>query len=217
MNLISKSLLTAGIAALFSSSLATASTVTINASNSGWYSVAFGANGSVNNLFTGNTSGTNFRDWLGFDLSSVSGTITGASLELASYPLNSPNQSMTWWDVTTPYASLGTSSMAIYNDLGTGTVFSTGVQNPGVLNLFAINAAGLASLNAASSFWAVGGVNNSGNEAFGYTGGVGSGDYLKLILTVDGSSSLPDGGSSVALLGLALGGMAVARRTLNRA
>lgn len=189
-----------------------AGVITLDAVNSGWYVEIGFSDGTVDNIAqTASHDGHVFRNWLGFDLSSVTDTITGATLEVASDPRNDGGQTVSWWDVTTPYANLGTNSVAIFDDLGSGILFATGGHTPGVVNSYTFNDAALTSLNATYSFWAIGGSNNGG-AAFGYTQGVGSGDHLRLVLTT--SSPVPDDGSTLALSGLAFGLLAWARRKL---
>jgi hypothetical protein len=202
-----------GIAAVAGGYSASATTITVDAVNSGWYTSSGAANGNLNNIFTG-FLGATYRDWLGFNLSSISGTITGAILEVSSHYQNDSGQLVNWWDVTTPYSSLGVSSTSTFNDLGSGILFGQGTHTAGTLNSFSLNANALASLNAATSFWAIGGQNTVNNYAFGYTDGVSSGDTIRLVLTV--SNNVPDGGFTLALLGMAMGGMVLARSQFRR-
>ncbi len=190
-----------------------ATEITLNAVNSGWYDNNGGSNGSANNTAqAGSYFGFSYRNWFGFDLSSVSDPITSATLELYSDGNNDSGQTVSWWDVTTSYSSLGTSSLATYNDLGSGVLFGSGTHTAGTINSFVLNASAIASLNSATSFWAIGGSNN-GSIAFGYTQGVGSGDNFRLVL--NRASSVPDSGSTLALFGFGLGLLVWFRR--NRA
>jgi hypothetical protein len=184
------------------------SDITLDAVNSGWYYKSGTANGSHNGIYSVNGV---YRDWLGFDLSSIDEPIIGAVLEVKSNWQNQSGQLFNWWDVTTPYSSLGTSSLATYNDLGSGILFASGIHTAGTINSFPLNADALASLNASSSFWAVGGQNTVANAAFGWTS-----DYIKLVLTVQdppplnrfaGPASVPDSSSSLVLLGIGVFGV----------
>jgi hypothetical protein len=191
-----------------------ASIITLDAVDSGWYYKSGTANGSQNGIYSVNRL---YRDWLGFDLSGINDPIIGAVLEVKSNGKNQSGQLFNWWDVTTTYANLGTSSLAIYNDLGGGTLLASGVHTAGTLDVFALNSDGLSSLNAANSFWAIGGQNTVANAAFGYTSGVGSGDFIKLVLTLgdsqplrtqfEGAVPVPETGSTLPLLALGVCGM----------
>ncbi len=182
---------------------AAASVVTINAVNSGWYSSSGSSNGSLNNTCAG--CGTR-RNWLGFDLSSFSGSVSAATLSVYSDPQNSFTSNFQWWDVSTNYASLGTSSAATYADLGSGTLLAQGTHSGGIYNNYVLNAAGLADLTAAlGNSWAIGRVNASSTEPnFGYNSGVATDPaYYQLTLNLGPSIPTP-APASLALLGLGL-------------
>ena len=114
------------------------------------------------------------------------------------------NQNISGFDVTTEYSQLGTTnSTAIFDDLGTGILFGSGIQNSGEINSFVLTTDALLSLNSATSFWAIGGRNFSSGNAFGYTVGVGSNDHLRLVLTTSDTQQIPTP-APFALLGLGL-------------
>ena len=196
------------VSAIFCTLGTSAKALIISASNSGWYDNNGSSNGTSSNIaqFPGN-----LRNWLGFNLGAVSGTITGATLEVDSAFTNSSGQTINWYDVVTPYANLGTSSLATYNDLGSGTLFASGIHTANTINYFTLNAAALASLNSTSSFWAIGGVNNGPGVAFGGTQGVSQPDHIKLNLTI-GSASVPDHAPTLALVGFGFLALAAFRR-----
>ena len=169
MNIVRKFLLVMGLVALHIGANATV----INATNSGWYVENGGSNGKTGNTCT--TCYGSYRNWIGFDLSGVSGVVTSATLSIYSNENNDANQQMNWWDISSAYSALGMDSVSVYDDLGTGSILASGVQNPGVYNDFVFNTMGLDNLtNALGEMWAVGGVNISGGVAFGYNGGVGT-------------------------------------------
>jgi hypothetical protein len=200
---------------LLGSMVAEASTITLNAVNSGWYRQDGSSNGFLSNIAITNDGTYNLRNWLGFDLSSVSSPITSATLEVSSHDQNDSGQLIVWSDVVTSYASLGSSSRSIYNDLGSGVQFSSGVHTAGTINSFSLNAAGLTSLNSATSLWAIGGKHNDSGNAFAFTLGVISGDHLNLVLEVSDTPSVPLPASVWLFCSGLVGLVGVARRRLN--
>jgi hypothetical protein len=207
-----------------------ASTVGLSAVNSGYYNLYGTPDGSANNIAI---YGDTVRDWIGFDLSSISGTITSATLQISSDSRNASGQTINWWDVTSSYGTLGAANgaagVSIFKDLGTGTLFSSGIQTAGTLNSFTLNSDALASLNASHSLWAIGGQETSASYAFGYQNGVSSSQTIRLILDVQSDvqtfsiladtrpgDAVPETGSSFALLAAGLGGL-MAFRVLNSA
>lgn len=96
------------------------------------------------------------RDYFVFDLSSVTGTIVGATLR-AQDPAtgySSPDGSETFalFDVSTPLSTLisNAGSTTVFADLGTGAGYgSTTVSSAGTTVQVALNSAGLAYLNSA--------------------------------------------------------------------
>src|SRR5687767_2654951 len=70
-----------------------AESVTINASNSGYYNLFGTPNGTKHNIAQW---GDTYRDWLGFDLSGVNGVITSATLQVASDRQNASGQTIKW-------------------------------------------------------------------------------------------------------------------------
>lgn len=196
-----------------------ADVVTVNASSSGWYNKY----GLTNPLNPALGYGDAYRDWLGFDLSSIDGVITGATLKVNSDPRNGSGQAINWFDVTTPYANLGVvngglAGKAIFSDLGTGILFGQGTHTAGTLNSYVLNADALASLNASESMWAIGGQSSapsSAGFAFGYRNGVSAGETIQLVLDVEPivhneripSTDVPDAGSTLGMISLGICGL----------
>lgn len=145
---------------------AAAATITLTPTSFGFYTDTGTA--SAGNHAIGWYGGANqeLRQYLVFDRSSVSGTITAATLVLEDPQTgySSPDPQETWqlFDVSVPLAGLsgGTGGLAAYQDLGSGTVLGSLVVSPAnthqVISM-SLNADGLAYLNAQSSTFALGG------------------------------------------------------------
>jgi hypothetical protein len=203
-----------------------AAVFTIPASDSGWFD-ATGEHISGNqNYAVGNVIGVgapNTRNFFVFDLSSVTGTIVSANLNLRN-PINGqlgPARTFTLFDVSTPIASLGVShvgapGIAIYNDLGAGTVLgaNAGPFPAGGVVTTALNASGLSYLQGAlGGTVALGGnyVGAAGGNIylFGFTAGVGS-TPRELVITT--SSTVPEPATLATFATLLGAGLALARR-----
>jgi PEP-CTERM motif len=97
-----------------------------------------------------------YNNYFIFNLANVTGAITSAVLQLSQGPQGyiSPTPSLTYtlWDSSVaPSAMASTSSVAYYNDLGSGTSFGSVVVTAATNNTivsFNLNAAGLSALNA---------------------------------------------------------------------
>jgi hypothetical protein len=106
------------------------------------------------------------RNFFVFDLSSVSGPITGATLRLenpvAGYLSADASETYTVFDVTSSIADVtsGFANVAVYTDLGTGIAYgstsATAASNGTVLDI-ALNPEALAFLNGSSGQIALGG------------------------------------------------------------
>ena len=106
-------------------------TVTLNAVSQGWYNSA--GTGETGNYALGEDSGiydTNiYRNWFVFNVPVSSNSIIHAELLINDYYNSSPNGQETYLlrKVATPPATLeagGSGLVGIYNDLGTGAVYS---------------------------------------------------------------------------------------------
>jgi hypothetical protein len=146
-------------------------TVTLNASDLGWYSSAgFHQAGNKNYI-----AADGYRDYFVFDLSARGGTVISAQLSLynpcATCPnhdldgYNSPNPSEIYQvtSVTTDIAKLeaqNTSAESIFDDLGTNTVYGTqtvSAADDGEQVVITLNASAVAALNATTGLIAFGG------------------------------------------------------------
>jgi hypothetical protein len=143
-------------------------TTTLTATNTGWYRGdgfhnAFNINyiagicGS-SDYCKGNDSIT--RDYFAFDLSSIVGPVTSATISALQNPSpntgyisTAPSITYTNYDVSTSFGSLVASqnnAVGTYADLGSGTVYAVTTilasSNGSVINI-SLNSAGLAALN----------------------------------------------------------------------
>src|SRR5262249_58390971 len=112
----------------------------------------------------------------------------------AGYSSPAPTETLSFFDVSTPLASLqatGSGQTAIYNDLGTGATFASrtvSTADNGTLVSVGLNAAGLAAIQAAAgSSVALGGaltsISGTANQfVFGFTGG--GTDVKQLVLNL---------------------------------
>lgn len=197
-----------------------ASSITLDWNDSGWYS-DFGGHLVTNKNYVVRTNDNlNMRNYFVFDLSSVVGTITGATLKLTN-PQTSAISTATYtlYDYVGAISSLGTdtSNLGIYNDLGTGVVYGTQNDFSSSLDSISLNSAALSALNSNHGLFALGGALTSTSENFFETyGDSGSStDVRQLVLTVsDSPAAVPEPGT-LALAGLGLLGISALRRRKN--
>lgn len=188
----------------------TAGTVTLNTAdneiigdklNQGWWSGTYGNSSFNTNHFTGTFDGG--LDWLNsyyiFDLTALrasGGTVLGATLSL-----NDPNDGgsppfqLSFYDITTDLGVVDNnngSSQSIFDDLGSGILYGTTLTN-GVPTITA---------NLDSSF--IDAINGA------------QGQYIGVGATLNPSEpqSVPDGASTVTLLGAGLVAVAALRRRM---
>jgi hypothetical protein len=154
-----------------------AGTITLDASDLGWYDNA-GAHISTNkNYIAGDDGlGAEYRDYFVFDLSGLSGSIISAQLSLYNpcatclahavngYDSVNPSETYQVTNVTTPVAALEANSAggttAIFADLGTNTVYGSqvvSVSDDGQQVVITLDASAIAALNAATGLFAFGG------------------------------------------------------------
>jgi hypothetical protein len=147
----------------------------IQSSVGGWIDDTGLGNGGTGNYIVGNcaVSGCNgtdgeYRDYLVFDLSGVSGPITSATLSLwnPSNGFNGDPATYTNWDVTTSLGELESGSLAAYADLGSGIQYAStavGLFDNGTQVGITLDGAAVAALNAAEGgSFVVGGALNGG-------------------------------------------------------
>lgn len=201
------------VAALLVGSIATApaATVTINATDAGWY-----RNDGLNN--GGGAAGSYgvggffdvFRNWFVFDVSGIT-NITGATLHLfdpsyLGFPGTNLEQPFQITSASTPVSILRSthSSIAIFEELGAGTPFGSALVSPAKPDTYVdliFNSAGLAALNSANDEIAFGGrVTTSENwGAFGFSGIFREPDWVQLI--VEGTLLVPEPATALILSG----------------
>ncbi len=213
-------------------SAAQAQVITRNMRARGVYTFGGFHNSGNNNYISGNSNdpATTTRNFFVVDLNGVTETIQSARLLLRN-PIvgvefnngfSSPQGTETYslFDSTTPIAQLAasqTNRLDIYTDLGTGTIFGAIVATSALNGTdvsISLNAAGLASLNAArGGLWSVGGaittINGGTGQTneylFGFSGGPSPADgQTRLELTIPSPTA-------AGVLGLA-GVLALGRR-----
>lgn len=144
-----------------------ASAATIDATDSGWYNVSGTHFTHIDNYIVGAGNGTLYHNFFVFDLTSVTGLVVSASLELYNpdnalpslkgYISPDATETYTLYDVSTPIATVqasnvGAAGQAVYNDLGSGVDFgqlTVSAADNGSIVSIVLNAAGLGALNAA--------------------------------------------------------------------
>jgi len=154
--------------------------------NQGWWSANFANAIGNDNVFIGYVApNEKLNDFNVFDLSSLGGaTATSATLVLPDiFDSGTPPFNLSFWDVTTPLATLvntvGTSA-AIFTDLGSGIEYGSVAYGGGASEItVTLDAAALAAINAG-----------------------GTGGYFAVGGTLTPSSAVPDGGTTLGLLGM---------------
>jgi hypothetical protein len=130
--------------------------VTLPAIHRGWWPLSGSHNSSNNNTVTGHENTSDWNSYFIFDLSGITGTVVDVTLrlELEGYTSPDPTETVQIWDVTTNTATLEASgtSVAIYNDLQSGTLFgtfTTSQSQVGQIRTTTFNTAGRAQVQAA--------------------------------------------------------------------
>jgi len=146
-------------------------TTTLNATSQGRYDSTGGNN--AGDYIVGTQGSSSFNDYFVFNLSSVSGTINSAVLELVQPPLgvnhnngfSGANATYTNYDVSTTIANLisatPTGGAGIYTDLGTGTSYAStdlSTSSNGTTVNITLDAAARSAIHSAEgSSFAIGG------------------------------------------------------------
>lgn len=146
----------------------------VSAFNSGWYrdgGVYYGGN---TNYIVGSCCGyAKYNDWFTFDLSLVTGAVTGASLKLATYAVMGGASTFSLFDVSTSISNLtadhsngGATGVAILEDLGSGVFYGSreySTFDSGSIQTIALNGNAIAALNGAlGNQFAIGGTLSPG-------------------------------------------------------
>jgi hypothetical protein len=198
----------------------------INAIDSGWYNSAGMHVAQNNNYIVGDASGTERRNFVVFDLTTVTDEILSASLDLYNpdddlpalrgYVSPDPTESLALYEVTTAVddvrlSQTGAAGVAIFDDLGSGVVFgerSVSAADNGTVVSIVINANGLAALNAArGGLFAIGGalttLGSVGDEyVFGFSQSIGNPEVRQL--TIETAAVPEPVSASLLALGLLL-------------
>ncbi len=193
----------------------------IGAFDSGWYDDFNGQHIPTSQNYVASKSlAQELRNFFVFDLSAVSGTVTGATLNLRRYNSTTSNDTYSSWDVTTPLATLlagGTGLFSIFNDLGSGTFYgSSPVPNTGssgdILS-FPLNTTAVTAINSALGGTFVIGGSTTGNlpltQLFGGSNFPGPNERF---LTLTGSVVVIPVPLSLVLLGSGFGGLLLVGR-----
>lgn len=202
--------LSAGLVLLSMAAASHATTVTYSTAqsqfdsgilNQGWWSATYANSDDNDNHFTGNLGANDqLASFYSFDLTSLSGTVTAATIRIRRSSQSGTVQ-LGIWDVSTAAATVnsnGGTSASIFNDLSGGISYGAYSVGSGDFNdtlSFSLNAQALADINASVGFFSVG--MSVGSDQFIYSFSGGDITYLDLQI-----GTVPEPGS-LALLGIA--------------
>ena len=169
----------------------------IAATDTGWYDNS-GYHIPTNTNYIVGDSGSKYRNWMTFNLSTFTTPVTSAKLQIKAYQYSSADPSETYElrDVTTPVSTLtagGSGLTSIYNDLGGGTIYGsrrfTGADSNQTVTID-LNSALVSAINAKSGqSFALGGqittldgIDNS-EYIFGFSNSLSPNTDVQLLLT----------------------------------
>src|SRR5262245_32440492 len=151
-----------------------ASTIIVTSADTGWYTQDGRHDADNTNYLVGLCCGVGVHhNFFVFDLSTVTGAITAASLRLNTFVyLADATETVTYFDVSTPIASLvagGTGLVTTYTDLGSGAQYGQRtyqLTDQDTIRDVVLNTTGVAAIQSAlGGMFAVGGALTTLNAA----------------------------------------------------
>jgi hypothetical protein len=207
-----------------------AAPLTLDALDSGHYNPGGIHAINIQNHLTGVFAGTELRSFFAFDLSSVNGTITSATMRLFNpfvsqfqpgYSSPDPAETLNIYDVSTPAAEIiaGAGRAAGFADLGSGTLYGTRVMSAadnGTVVEIVLNNAALTGLNSSDGLFVLGGALGSlgtGDQfVFGHSMAAFVPDHTRQLVLDVASPEIPE----PSTIGLAAAGLLLLITLRNR-
>jgi hypothetical protein len=223
------------LACLATAAPCAATTITLDALDSGFYNASGTHTPSNENYLTGMFNGQEDRSFFLFDLSGVSGTVQSATLRLFNpevsqflhgYVSPDATETLNLYDVTTSAAAItgNAAGVAGFNDLGSGTLYGTRVVSAadnGTVIEIVLSGAALTDLNAANGLFLFGGAlgtlaGPSDQYVFGFSMATFVSNHTRqLVLDVTPTSEVPEP-STLALCCAGAMGLLTRRRAGRR-